>query len=62
MIIWNFQIPLIITFKKILHKDSRNYNVSYLVPVKLGEFKIKYEIICNEYEDAISDEFTLVME
>lgn len=49
-------------FKEILHKDSRNYNVSYLVPVKLGEFKIKYEIICNEYEDAISDEFTLVME
>ena len=49
-------------FKEILHKDSRGFNVSYLVPVKLGEFKIKYELICNEYEDAISDEFTLVIE
>lgn len=49
-------------FKDILHKDSRKYNVSYLVPVKLGEFKIKYELICNEYEDAISDEFNLVIE
>lgn len=49
-------------FKEILHKDSRGFNVSYLVPVKLGEFKIKYELICNEYEDVISDEFTLVIE
>lgn len=49
-------------FKEILHKDSRGFNVSYLVPVKLGEFKIKYELICNEYENAISDEFTLVIE
>lgn len=49
-------------FKEILHKDSRGFNVSYLVPVKLGEFKIKYELICNEFEDVISDEFTLVIE
>ena len=48
--------------KEILHKDSRGFNVSYLVPVKLGEFKIKYELICNEFEDVISDEFTLVIE
>lgn len=49
-------------FKEILHKDSRTFNVSYLVPIKPGEFKIKYELICNEYEDVISDEFTLVIE
>lgn len=49
-------------FKEVLHKDSRTFNVSYLVPIKAGEFKIKYELICNEYEDVISDEFTLVIE
>lgn len=49
-------------FRDILHKDNKRFSVAYLIPTKPGEFKIKYEIICNEYEDMIYDEFTLVIE